>query len=137
MIGNKVNYMIIIKILIIIFGGLGIFLFIFFESTNKNNNDLNFTVKRNLKTHIDKNGYRRFNDSNKLVSRWVMEKNIGRRLLPEEVVHHINGIKLYNNIYNLRLYKNQTEHEMVHLRHKQIYGTWHEKTFKYTQKITL
>ena len=38
------------------------------------------------KTYIDENGYARFKDSNKLVSRWVAERKLGRELRNGEVV---------------------------------------------------
>ena len=40
----------------------------------------------------------------------VMEKDIGRYLTDEEVVHHINGVKNDNQIENLYLYNNSSEH---------------------------
>lgn len=64
------------------------------------------------KTYIDKNGYFRFNDSNKLVHRWVAAKYIGP--IPRGyVVHHIDRNKLNNNVDNLEI-MSQEEHEKEH-----------------------
>ena len=66
------------------------------------------------KTYKDNNGYLRFNNSNKLVHRRVVEKNIGRRLLPNEIIHHRDGNKLNNNIENLQIFSSQDEHHSLH-----------------------
>ncbi|MFC2056246.1 HNH endonuclease signature motif containing protein [Chloroflexota bacterium] len=55
------------------------------------------------KTHEDENGYLRFNDSNKLFHRWVMERKVGRSLKKGEIVHHINGNKRDNTDVNLAI----------------------------------
>lgn len=62
------------------------------------------------KTYIDNKGYRRFSDSNNLVSRWAAEKKIGRPLRNQEVVHHGFKGKLNNNPNNLWVFKNNIEH---------------------------
>ena len=45
-----------------------------------------------------------------LEHRYVMEQNISRYLLPEEVVHHRNANRQDNRIENLTLFANQSEH---------------------------
>jgi len=42
-----------------------------------------------------------------LTHRYVMEQHIGRRLLPEETVHHVNGDRAFNDISNLELFSSR------------------------------
>ncbi len=65
-------------------------------------------------TYIDERGYRRFSDSGKLVHRWVAEKQLGRKLETEEVVHHNNRNKSDNRAQNLTVFANQDEHQAEH-----------------------
>jgi hypothetical protein len=50
----------------------------------------------------------------------VMEKKLGRYLKPKEVIHHKNLIKTDDNISNLILCENESEHQLkYHARKKQ------------------
>lgn len=51
-----------------------------------------------------------------LEQRYIMEKHLGRQLKKGEVVHHINGDTEDNNIENLMLFKNHSEHIKFHQR---------------------
>ena len=62
------------------------------------------------KTYINKNGYRCFSDSGIQVSRWAAEEKIGRPLKSSEVVHHGYKGKQCNDLDNLWVFRNQSEH---------------------------
>jgi hypothetical protein len=51
--------------------------------------------------------------------RYVIARKIGRPLSPEELVHHLNGVKGDNRPENLELV-NQTEHRLITILEKRI-----------------
>lgn len=56
----------------------------------------------------------RINGKEKNISRYLMEQEIGRELLPTEIVHHKDGNPFNNTIENLQLCENQLEHMNIH-----------------------
>ena len=49
-----------------------------------------------------------------LEHRFIVEQQIGRYLLPEETVHHVNEIKDDNRIENLMLFNGKSAHQRFH-----------------------
>jgi hypothetical protein len=79
---------------------------------------------KNKLTYIDKNGYKRYCNSNKLVHRHVTEMMLGRKLRAGEVVHHKNRKKLDNRRANIYVFKSQQRHYQIHKKDEKKYGQW-------------
>jgi len=69
-----------------------------------------FGRSRTRRTHVNKSGYRVFNNSGKPVHRWVEEKKLGHPLRKGAVVHHKDGNPLNNSPGNLVACRSQSEH---------------------------
>jgi hypothetical protein len=50
----------------------------------------------------------------------VVEEAIGRRLVPGEQVHHINGIRTDNRLENLQLCSSSSEHHLIEGTYKRL-----------------
>lgn len=46
--------------------------------------------------------------------RLVYERHLGRKLRPEEVIHHEDNVRSRNDLSNLKLFANQAEHARYH-----------------------
>lgn len=71
------------------------------------------------------NGYLKFKDTGIYVHRWMMEKKLGRKLRRGEVVHHIDGNKLNNDMNNLMPFPSQKKHHAYHKECQRRCGTWY------------
>lgn len=70
--------------------------------SNKSRTGRNIDIE-DRKMRLTDNGYYRFSNGVR-VHRYVMEQNLGRKLVRGENVHHINGVRTDNRIENLELW---------------------------------
>lgn len=75
---------------------------------------------------VDKAGYALIEDSGTKRKEHivVMERNLGRKLLGSEKVHHIDTRKTNNALSNLHLYDSQKEHNEGHLSLRSAARAW-------------
>lgn len=59
------------------------------------------------------------NGINYMEHRWNAEQILGRKLTPQETIHHIDGNKLNNNPENLILFKTMSEHRQYENRYRE------------------
>ena len=78
--------------------------------------------------------------------RLVVEENIGRNLKDKELIHHLDGDKSNNDITNLLLCKNSSEHGNIHyameqfvyelIKNKKVFYCKEDKKFKWLNGTT-
>ena len=66
--------------------------------------------------------------------RYVMEKHLGRKLDSSEIVHHINGDGLNNDICNLEI-MSRSEHMKHHYRDSSVVGRLYENKYNYNKEL--
>jgi len=74
------------------------------------------------RVYTDRNSYKRYADSGKLVHRHVASQKLGRTIKPREKVHHINRDKHDNRRSNLFVFHNQRAHDRAHKEDAKKYG---------------
>jgi hypothetical protein len=85
------------------------------------------------KWHKGSNGYlvygKRINGKAVTIRRHrvIMEKHLGRKLRPDEVVHHINGVRDDNRIENLQVMGRGSHQRMHQLGNQHLLGHHHSK----------
>ena len=65
-------------------------------------------------------GYYRVGANGQHEHRKIYEDHIGRKLLPTEIIHHIDFNKTNNRIENLYLYPSRSEHLRVHRHYNEL-----------------
>jgi hypothetical protein len=78
------------------------------------------TVQRGYIKLMEKDHPAADRDGYVLEHRLVMERHLGRFLLLDEVVHHINGIRGDNRIENLQLLRGRNDHHPFHERVEEV-----------------
>lgn len=97
------------------------FCYMHYQRLRSNGDPLKTKINTIGNGHITKGGYK-IKKVNKVIiteHRDIMEKHIGRKLLPfpYEVIHHIDGNTLNNHISNLKI-MSASEHQKLHMRLK-------------------